>query len=541
MIVIFLSVWFRSLLPLMYIGLPTILGGWLMPIYGLTQHAGLQENVLDHRLNCRTVYMNRVHRFLYWNMNYHLEHHMFPLVPYHALPRLHALVKDDCPVPYNGIAEAFKEIIPALLKQVKDPAYFVERKLPEPKHNNLQSDMARYFGDTRSLTDSRVTVCRVGDIPLGEVIRFDFQQKTYAVYRTENNEFYATDGFCTHGNAHLAEGVLFGNIIECAKHNGRFNIMDGSPERAPVIVGLNTYKVEVSDDKVVMILSVIEGEQPGTSEDERIFRVVSNRNITAFIKELILSPADFANFTFLPGQYVKITIPPGRIYFSDFKVEEPHYKTWVEQRLFDLETENIFYSKRNYSMANNPATEPELRFNVRLALPPAGSFVPPGAGSSYMFNLKPEDEVRLSGPYGDFLLKKSDREMIFLGGGAGMAPLRSHLSYLFETEKTKRKVSFWYGARSFSDLFYTEYFEKLEKEHPNFSFHTALSEPKAEDIWKGQVGFIHSYLHAYYLSSHSRPGEVEYYLCGPPAMIKASLEMLKSLGVSDEMIAFDEF
>jgi Na+-transporting NADH:ubiquinone oxidoreductase subunit F len=158
-----------------------------------------------------------------------------------------------------------------------------------------------------------------------------------------------------------------------------------------------------------------------------------------------------------------------------------------------------------------------------------------------VFNLKPGDEVKLTGPFGDFLLKQSDREMIYLGGGAGMAPLRSHLSYLFETEKTTRKVSFWYGARSADDLFYSEYFDKLEQDNPNFSFHIALSDPKPLDHWKGNIGFIHEYLMENYLAMHNHPDEIEYYLCGPPMMIEEALKMLRTLGVSDDMIAFDEF
>jgi Na(+)-translocating NADH:ubiquinone oxidoreductase F subunit len=276
-------------------------------------------------------------------------------------------------------------------------------------------------------------------------------------------------------------------------------------------------------------------------ENEKIFRVISNRNITTFIKELILSSSDDSHFSFLPGQYVKILIPPFKLSFNDFQIEEPFKKIWNEMGLYNFKAENSIYSKRNYSLASNPSGNSDLIFNVRITLPPVGSPVTAGAGSSYAFNLKPGDEVKLSGPFGDFLLKQSGREMIYLGGGAGMAPLRSHLSYLFETEKTTRRVSFWYGARSSDDLFYQDYFGKLEESYPNFSFHIALSEPKTEDNWKGNTGFIHEYLHDSYLASHDQPGEIEYYLCGPPAMIEAALKMLKKLGVSDEMIAFDEF
>lgn len=192
-------------------------------------------------------------------------------------------------------------------------------------------------------------------------------------------------------------------------------------------------------------------------------------------------------------------------------------------------------------MATNPSNDANLKFNVRIALSPDSNSISAGTGSSYVFNLKAGDIAKLSGPYGDFLIKDSDREMVYLGGGAGMAPLRSHLSYLFETQKTKRKISFWYGARSLNDLFYQEYFEGLEKRNTDFSFNVALSDPSSNDNWQGKTSFIHEFLFNEYLASHPNPKEIEYYLCGPPAMIQAALQMLEKLGVSDKMIAFDEF
>ena len=539
--VIALAIVYQTILPLMFIGLPLFFGSWLMPVYGLTQHAGLQENVLDHRLNCRTVYMNRVNRYLYWNMNYHIEHHMFPLVPYHALPKLHKLMKDDCPKPYGSIVEAFREIIPAILKQVKDPSWFVERKLPERKSSASNTSKNIFVGDSASLKEGKIVVCRTDELPKGEVVRFDFQQKTYAVYRTINNEFYATEGFCTHGNAHLAEGVVIGNLIECAKHNGRFNLKDGSPARIPVCVGLKTYPVEILDEQLVLNLSEVYDNKLNTKELQPTFRVVSNRNLTPFIKELTLEQISGERFSFQPGQYVQITIPPHKTSFSEFQIDEPFRQTWNEKGLFENWAETSVYSKRNYSLATNPANASVLKFNVRIAFPPAGSNVSAGVGSSYVFNLKPGDEVQLTGPFGDFQIKKSDREMVYIGRGAGMAPLRSHLSYLFETEKTKRKVSFWYGAHSADDVFYDDYFKKLEAENENFTFHLAVSNIREHDNWNGNIGYIHEVLLAKYLSTHKNPREIEYYLCGPPAMIKATLNMLKELGVDDEFISFDEF
>jgi len=537
--VIGLSVFYGSILPLMFIGLPTFLGGWLMPIYGLTQHAGLQENVLDHRLNCRTVYMNRLHRFLYWNMNYHVEHHMFPLVPYHALPKLHELVKDDCPTPYRSITEAFREIIPAILKQVKDPSYFVERQLPERKKESEIQKQNRSIENPHMFGEGKVVVCHVDELAKGEVTRFDFDQKTYAVYHTQSNEFYATEGFCTHGNAHLAEGVVIGDLIECPKHNGRFNLKDGSPARIPVCVGIKTYPVENIENRAVLDLSRLSNNT--SKGQEKTYRVVSNRNVATFINELEVVPEDGGILTYEPGQYVQMVIPPHQTRFNEFKVEEPHFNKWNEAGIFTHNAENEIFTIRNYSLATNPANDSSLKFNVRIALPPEGSSLNAGVGSSYVFKLRKGDLVKLTGPFGVFLIKKSEQEMIYLGGGAGMAPLRSHLSYLFETEKTKRKVSFWYGARSINDVFYDDYFRRLEKKHTNFSFHLALSEPHDSNKWDGHTGFIHEVLLNEYLREHKDPNEIEYYLCGPPAMIKAGLKMLNDLGVDGNQILHDEF
>jgi Na+-transporting NADH:ubiquinone oxidoreductase subunit F len=253
--VIVLCIVFKSILPLMFIGLPTLLGSWLMPVYGFTQHAGLDENVLDHRLNSRTVYMNRINRFLYWNMNYHVEHHMFPLVPYHALPKLHELMKDDCPKAYSGIIAAFKEIIPTILKQRKDPNYFVERKLPATAATQNALPKDKLIGDNAKLKGGVIEVCAATALPAGEVVRFDFEHKTYALYRTENNKLFATDGICTHGNTHLSEGLIIGDLIECPKHNGRFDLNDGAPKRAPVCVGITTYKAFEENGSIYLYLT----------------------------------------------------------------------------------------------------------------------------------------------------------------------------------------------------------------------------------------------------------------------------------------------
>ena len=312
------------------------------------------------------------------------------------------------------------------------------------------------------------------------------------------------------------------------------------PKRVPVCIAMNTYEVEVLDEKVYLKLDSLEKHQDGNDPVFR-FKVVSNNNVATFIKELVLESENGESFDFQPGQYMQLVVPPHKTSFEQLTVEEPFRKIWEEMELFKNKAHSTIYLKRNYSLATNPASEKQLRFNIRLSLPPEGTFVNAGLGSTYAFNLKVGDRVKLTGPFGDFLIKDSEREMIYLGGGAGMAPLRSHLSYLFETAKTKRKVSFWYGARSLDDAFYQDYFEEIEKQNDNFFYQLALSEPKSKDHWTGPTGFIADVAFRQYLKDHLNPQNIEYYLCGPPVMIQFCMQMLHKLGVDDEMIAFDEF
>lgn len=246
--VIAASVYFHSWLPVLYIGLPNFLGAWLMPVYGFTQHAGLQENVLDHRLNSRTVYMNRLNRFLYWNMNYHVEHHMFPMVPYYNLPKLHQLILRDCPKPYPGIVAAFREIFETLKIQQTNPDYFATRKIPRTARPSANPQIIQ--GDATRYSAGWLEAGFVEEFPLGRARRLDFAGKTYAIYRTGTDEFYATDGNCSHGNAHLSDGLIVDNMIECSKHNGRFCLADGSPCRKPVTVAIETYNVQIRAEKI---------------------------------------------------------------------------------------------------------------------------------------------------------------------------------------------------------------------------------------------------------------------------------------------------
>jgi MocE subfamily Rieske [2Fe-2S] domain protein len=535
-----IAIYERSIFPVMLVGLASLFGYWLMPIYGMTQHAGLAENVLDHRLNCRTVYMNPINRFFYWNMNYHVEHHMFPLVPYHALPRLHAVVKEDCPTPYASIPAAWREIIPALLRQTKDPAYHVKRQLPPPRRH-----MREAFIVSKAQTDAEgwIDICAATSLGQGDALRFDHGKKSYALYRDEAGGLFATDGFCTHGNTHLADGLVKGKMIECPKHNGRFNLIDGSPARAPVCRGLATYPVEEWNGRIH--INIVRAGGVGARAQEAFkFRVVSNRSIATFIKELVLEPEDGTRaIPFTPGDYLQFDIPTyDSIRFRDFDIPEPFATVWRNQHIFDLVARNPESGRRNnYSLASNPQTERQLRFNVRIATPPPGQDCAPGAGSSYVFSLKPGDIVSAIGPFGDFHIKPTQHEMVYIGGGAGMAPLRAHLAHLLESQGTSRKISYWYGARSRQEIFYEEYFHQLSAAHGNFSFHLALSSPLAEDGWTGPTGLIHEVVLENYLRTHPAPEAVEYYLCGPPMMIKSCTRMLAGLGVREQQIAYDEF
>ena len=270
--------------------------------------------------------------------------------------------------------------------------------------------------------------------------------------------------------------------------------------------------------------------------------VRSNHNVATFIKELVLDIDEGKKLDFQAGGYVQIYVPSYECDFKNFSVEEEYRDVWDHFDIWRYKASNDEEIFRAYSMANHPAEGNKIMLNIRIATPPPGrDDIAPGICSSYAFNLKPGDKVSVSGPYGEFFQKNTEREMIYIGGGAGMAPLRSHVFDLFHTKKTKRKVSYWYGARSLREMFYEDEFEAIKKENPNFSFHMALSEPVPEDNWKGYVGFIHQVVYEEYLKKHPDPTEIEYYLCGPPMMLDAVQNMLYDLGVEKEMIAFDDF
>jgi len=275
--------------------------------------------------------------------------------------------------------------------------------------------------------------------------------------------------------------------------------------------------------------------------------VVSNSNVATFIKEFVVKLPEGESLDFLPGGYIQIDVPRYETRYSDFVIEDEYKRDWDKFKMWDLKIKNTEETFRAYSMANYPAEKNLIKLNIRIASPPWDNArkqfmnVPPGICSSYIFSLKKGDKVSISGPYGEFHIKDTNREMVYIGGGAGMAPLRSHIFHLFKTLRTKRTVSYWYGARSLREVFYEAEFRAIEKEFPNFKFHLALSEPLPEDNWTGLTGFIHKVLLDNYLSRHEEPEDIEYYFCGPPVMNDAVVKMLDSLGVPQENISFDDF
>jgi Na+-transporting NADH:ubiquinone oxidoreductase subunit F len=271
-------------------------------------------------------------------------------------------------------------------------------------------------------------------------------------------------------------------------------------------------------------------------------RVRSARNVATFIREIVVELPEGEDMDFRAGSYLHVECPPYRRRFADFDIEEKYRADWTRHARWDLESESKGTVTRAYSLANAPAEKGMVILNVRISTPPAGSRgIPPGVVSSYLFGLRPGDEVALIGPFGDFLAEESQAEMVFVGGGAGMAPMRSHILDQLERIGGGRKISFWYGARSVREAFYTDLFSRLAAEHDRFEWHLALSDPSPEDYWDGHTGFIHQVLYANHLRDHRAPEDIEYYLCGPPVMIAACRKMLDDLGVAPENIRFDDF
>ena len=270
--------------------------------------------------------------------------------------------------------------------------------------------------------------------------------------------------------------------------------------------------------------------------------VRSNENVATFIKELVVELPKGEKLDFRAGGYIQIDVPAYKdLEYKNFEIGDEYKQDWDHFKMFDLVANNDEDCFRAYSMASFPLEDDIIMLNIRIATPPPGTDYPPGICSSYVFDLKPGDKITISGPYGEFFAQETEREMCFIGGGAGMAPMRSHIFDQLKRIKTDRKITFWYGGRSKRELFYMEEFEQLEKEFPNFSLHVALSDPLPEDNWEGSTGFIHQVCLEEYMDKHDDPTEVEFYLCGPPIMLQCVNEMVDELGVEPEMVRADDF
>ncbi len=300
-------------------------------------------------------------------------------------------------------------------------------------------------------------------------------------------------------------------------------------------------QVKVKEDMKIEIEQEILGIKKWECE------VVSNENVATFIKEFVVKLPEGETLDFKSGGYIQIDVPKITVPFKDFDIEKEYHEDWDKFDMWDLEMKNPEETYRAYSMANHPAEGNIVMLNIRIATPPwdrgknAFMNVNPGICSSYIFGLKPGDKCTVSGPYGEFFIKDTQNEMMFIGGGAGMAPMRSHIFDQFQTQKTDRKATFWYGARSLREVFYQDHFDKIADEFENFDWSLALSEPMEEDKWTGATGFIHQVIYDNYLKDHEEPEEIEYYLCGPPMMNSAVEKMLYDLGVPKENIMFDDF
>ncbi len=269
--------------------------------------------------------------------------------------------------------------------------------------------------------------------------------------------------------------------------------------------------------------------------------VISNDNVATFIKELVLEIPDGDSVDFRAGGYVQLEVPAHEVRYKDFIIGDKFRGDWEKFGLFEHVSKCDKTTIRAYSMANYPDEKGIIKFNIRIATPPPKSSFPPGVMSSYVFNLKPGDKIKVFGPFGEFFAKDTDAEMVFIGGGAGMAPMRSHIFDQLRRLNSKRKISFWYGARSLKEMFYVNDYDTLAAENDNFEWHVALSDPQPEDNWDGMTGFIHNVVLEHYLKNHPAPEDCEYYMCGPPMMNAAVIKMLKDLGVEDENISLDEF
>jgi len=328
----------------------------------------------------------------------------------------------------------------------------------------------------------------------------------------------------------------------------RVKVKTGGGILLPTESSLITKKEAVTGERLACQVSVSQDMVIEVPED--VFGVKkwectvrSNDNVATFIKELVLELPPGELLDFKAGGYIQIECPPHELSYETFDIAEEFLADWIQYDLLKLKSKVTEHTTRAYSMASYPEEKDIIMLNVRIATPPPDLVgkVPTGIMSSYIFNLKPGDKVTVSGPYGEFLARETDNEMVFIGGGAGMAPMRSHIFDQLKRLKSQRKISFWYGARSLREAFYVEEFDQLQAQHDNFSWHLALSDPLPEDHWTGLVGFIHSVLYENYLKDHPAPEDCEYYLCGPPMMNAAVTRLLEDLGVEKDNVLFDDF
>ena len=294
-------------------------------------------------------------------------------------------------------------------------------------------------------------------------------------------------------------------------------------------------QVPVKDNMQIVVPDEVFGAKKWECE------VISNNNVATFIKELVLKLPDGEDVGFKAGGYVQMEIPPYELDYKSFDIEEEYHGDWDRFGVWENKSKTLEPVIRAYSMANYPNEKGIMKFNIRISSPPPGTDFPPGEMTSYIFNLKKGDKLTIFGPFGEFFAEETDNEMIFIGGGAGMAPMRSHIFDQLLRLNSKRKITFFYGARSLSEMFYTEEYDKLAEEHENFEWHVALSDALPEDNWDGLTGFIHQVIHDEYLKDHPAPEDCEYYMCGPPMMMDSCFKMLDSLGVEPEAIKFDDF
>lgn len=348
----------------------------------------------------------------------------------------------------------------------------------------------------------------------------------------------------------LAQGGLYvssacgggGSCGQC-----RVKVFEGGGEILPTELNHITKREAREGERLSCQVAVKSDMQ--VEVDEAVFgvkkwecEVISNRSVATFIKELKLKIPDGESVPFRAGGYIQIECGPYDIKYGDYDIDERFRGDWEKFGLFKIEAINKEHVTRAYSMANYPDEKGIIMLNVRIASPPPGNpNLPPGKMSSYIYSLKAGDKVTISGPFGEFFAKDTDAEMVFIGGGAGMAPMRSHIFDQLRRLDSKRKITFWYGARSKREMFYVEDFDKLAEEHDNFEWHVALSDPLPDDNWTGYTGFIHNVVYENYLKNHPAPEDCEFYMCGPPIMTKSVIEMLHNLGVEDENILLDDF